>query len=129
MSFTQDANTWLDQVDPWCMREALDLLEATQRGCTAGVFDCASNAEGSRWFVMAPHAEHVLLLPSIDAWRAFMAEVVDRYQLRRPLHATVTAAWEPPTELPDWVAAEMPMRSANESRLMQLLDQAVGAQR
>lgn len=125
MAFTQDANMWLDQVDPWCTREALDLLEATQRGCTAGVFDCASNADGSRWFVMAPHAEHVLLLPSADAWRAFMAEVVDRYGLRRPLDAAAPSSWEPPCELPDWAAAELPMRAANESRLMQLLDQGV----
>lgn len=129
MPFTQDANSWLDDVDPWCMREALDLLEATQGSCTAGVFECATNAEGSRWFIMAPHAENVLLLPSADAWRAFMAEVIDRYGLRLPMRLAPTPGWEPPTELPDWAAAEMPMRSANESRLMQLLDAAHGAQR
>lgn len=127
MLFTQDANEWLNQVDPWCLREALDLLEATQNGGAVGVFDCASNIDGNRWFVMAPHAENVLLLPSVDAWRAFMSEVIDRYGLRRPADHGEPSAWvlaAPAADEDDGVACR---RAANESRLMQLLDQSAVA--
>lgn len=123
MLFTQDANEWLNQIDPWCLREALDLLEAAQTGGAVGVFDCASNIDGTRWFVMAPHADNVLLLPSVDAWRAFMVEVIDRYGLRRPHSEAPPSAWLLATPMgeTDGVADR---RAANESRLMQLLDQA-----
>ena len=121
MLFTQDANEWLKQVDPWGDREALDLLHAAQSGHCVGIFDCASTADGARWFVMAPHAENVLLLPTADAWCAFIAEVVDRFELGRPLPAAARFAWAQAREMSGQAGHDAAARAANESRPMGLV--------
>jgi hypothetical protein len=122
MPYTQDANEWLNQVDPWGDGEALDLLHAAQTGRTIGIYDCASTSDGTRWFVMAPHAENVLLLPTADAWRAFIAEVVERYDLGRPVLAAARFAWEPVRDLAAGASHDANGRAANESRPMPLMD-------
>jgi hypothetical protein len=124
MLFTQDANEWLNQVDPWYEGEALDLLDAAQNGRSVGVFDCAMTTEGARWFVMAAHAERVLVLTSPDAWQAFIVELIDRFELRHVGAAHATGSRQPARELVGWTERDAAERAANESRRMQLLEQA-----
>jgi hypothetical protein len=123
MLFTENADEWLDQVDPWSEREALDLLQATESGCSIGLFDCASVADGARWFVMAPHAERVLLLSSAAAWRAFIAEVADRFNLRSTVPTAARLSWSAVRD-PAWIEHDADVRAVNDSRLTPLLDQA-----
>lgn len=111
MLIMKDMSDWLDHADPWSHREAEDLLNAVLHGAPAGVFDCATSADGHRWIVMAAHAEAALVLSELEM--IDFAELVRRrYGLADGQPAT---AWWAHTE--DAVA-----RAANDSRPMPLWD-------
>lgn len=120
MLFTEDTQSWLDDVDPWTDREAMDLLQAVRGTGSAGIFDCAANADATQWFVIAPHAEQVLLLPSLQAWKDFIADLAKRYGLSEREASEVCPSWHAAA-----VDTEVRPRAANDSRLMPLLDLAV----
>lgn len=120
MLFTEDAQSWLDDVDPWTEREATDLLRAVRGTGSAGIFDCAANADATQWFVIAPHAERVLLLSSMQAWQDFIAKVASQYGLNDLETSELCPSWHAAS-----VGGATAPRAANDSRLMPLLDLAV----
>ena len=85
MLFIHDTAQWLDDVDPWTDREALDLFEAARACRSQGLFHCVSAAGGGACFVMTALAAAVLVLDTREAWQAFVLEVGRRYGLATPM--------------------------------------------
>jgi hypothetical protein len=100
MLVMRDATLWLDHVDPWSEREALDLLRALQVCGPAGIFECAATADGAHSFVLAAHAEAALLLSCAADRQTFVDAVCERFGFTPVLQAAANESR--PMPLLDW---------------------------
>ena len=95
-----DTALWLDHVDPWSEREALDLLRALHTCAPAGIYECAASAGGDHCFVLAAHAEAALRLSSLQDRMAFVDAVCERFGFTPALQAAANESR--PMPLMDW---------------------------
>ena len=67
MSFTDDIDAWLLEVDLWTPRETEDLVAALRQGHTVGMFEFTSSRHGQRCFIKTAHVDRILVLATSQA--------------------------------------------------------------